>query len=64
MSIYTLSRAGQSMCDSLQPHTHNFCLDIFKLLISPPLVFHDTKLFLSVFFVHLQEGDESFHPHT
>jgi hypothetical protein len=38
------------MCSSsLQPRTHNFCLDIFKLQIVPPLVSLDAKKHLPKF---------------
>jgi hypothetical protein len=49
MSISDFSRAGQSRCSGLQPHRHYFCLDIFKLLIGPPLVSQDVEL-LPLFF--------------
>ncbi len=44
MSIFYLVKVGHSRCSSLHPHTHNFCKDIFKLLIGPPLVSHNAKL--------------------
>jgi len=42
--IFDLFKARQSKCNNLQPHAHDFCLDIFKFFIGPPIVSHDAKL--------------------